>query len=93
MDPKSEIQSKLKEFAARCPIAVYTHRNGGQYVVFGHSVDEATLTPLVHYYSIDHGTRWTRTVENFTQRVDGHPRFEPHGDVMELLLHIARSSL
>lgn len=74
-DPKQDVQESLPALAELCPVGVYTHRNGGTYVVFAHSVNEATLAPLVHYYSVDKRTRWTRTIKNFVEKVGGVPRF------------------
>lgn len=74
-DPKEEAQRDLARAMALCPIGVYGHRKGGTYAVFSHSVDETTLAPLVHYFSFEKHTRWTRTVENFLEIVDGAPRF------------------
>jgi hypothetical protein len=75
VDPKDDVQTKLSAIAAQCPIGVYVHRKGGEYVVYSHSLDEGTLQPLVHYYSLTKRTRWTRTVADFTEEVDGKPRF------------------
>jgi hypothetical protein len=75
-DPKDEAQRRLNEAAFLCPWGIYTHRKGGLYVVFAHSVDEASLVPLVHYFSLEKETRWTRTVENFLEDVEGKRRFQ-----------------
>ena len=74
-DPKDTVQRHLPSLSGQCLPGVYSHRKGGVYVVYGHTVDEATLAPLVHYYSVAKGTRWTRTVDNFIEEVDGRPRF------------------
>jgi hypothetical protein len=67
-DPKTEAQSKLVaacEAVGVFPGHVYSHWNaGGEYVVFAVTLDEATLEPLVHYYSL---TRWTRTLVVFVE--------------------------
>lgn len=39
-------------------------------VVFAVTLDETILEPLVHYYSLEKKTRWTRTVANFAQAMD-----------------------
>jgi len=76
MDEKDAAQAALAEAASCCPVGVYAHRNGGEYVVYGHSIDEATLVPLVHYFSIAKRSRWTRTIINFTEQgSDGAARF------------------
>lgn len=67
MDEKDDAQAKLK--ALEFPHGKYTHYKGPFYWVFATSIDEATLEPLVHYESIAHGTRWTRTLKNFTEEV------------------------
>lgn len=72
MDEKDKAQLALVDAAATCPVGVYTHRSGGEYIVFAHSIDEETLTPLVHYFSLKKGTRWTRTVTNFVESSGDH---------------------
>jgi len=93
MDPKTAAQDALIDAATSCPIGVYAHRGGGEYVVFNHSVDEATLVPLVHYISLAKGTRWTRTIANFTEEIGGRPRFWRVRDATSLQLHFARSAV
>lgn len=77
-DLKDRAQSKLA--TSLVELGVYRHYKGGLYTVFSTSIDEATLQPLVHYYSQAKHTRWTRTLENFRETVsDGKhqvPRFE-----------------
>jgi|HubBroStandDraft_4_1064222.scaffolds.fasta_scaffold09594_4 hypothetical protein len=72
-DDKTEAQSKLAaacEAAGVFPGHVYTHcQAAGEYVVFTITLDEVTLEPLVHYYSLTYRTRWTRTLAVFTERV------------------------
>ena len=34
------------------------------------------MEEVVHYFSIVRCTRWTRTLENFFELVEGKPRFE-----------------
>jgi hypothetical protein len=70
-DAKTEAQSKL---VAACEAAgvlsghIYTHwQAGGEYVVFAITLDEGTLEPLVHYYSLTYRTRWTRTLAVFVE--------------------------
>ncbi len=41
------------------PGDVYRHYKGCEYVVTGRSVDEETLTPLVHYKSLKDGYEWS----------------------------------
>jgi hypothetical protein len=48
---------------------LWKHYKGGLYIVFSESVDEATGAHLVHYYSIEKRTRWTRTIASFTEPV------------------------
>ncbi len=43
----------------------YKHYKGGTYILFAVSVNEANGEHLVHYYSIEKKTRWTRTWDNF----------------------------
>ena len=75
-DEKTEAQSKL---AATCEAAdvwrchVYRHWDEGgeygEYVVFAVTLDEATLEPLVHYYSLKYKTRWSRKLTVFTEHL------------------------
>jgi len=74
-DDKQAAQLTLRHASLACPVGVYEHYKGGQYIVFAHTVDEATLQALVHYFCCARGTRWTRTVANFMEPVDGTPRF------------------
>lgn len=74
-EPKDSAQQDLRRLAAWCPIGVYAHQKGGEYVVYSHSVGEASLTALVHYFSLSKRTRWTRTVANFIEEVGGRRRF------------------
>lgn len=46
-------------------VGMYRHYKGGTYLVFARSVHEQTLEPLVHYYSYERCTFWTRTREDF----------------------------
>ena len=79
-DIKSEAQSTL---LARCrkadiiPGHRYRHYKGGLYLVFAISLDEESLHPLVHYYSLKRKTRWTRKLANFVCTVppSNEPRF------------------
>jgi hypothetical protein len=81
-DAKTEAQSRLVavcEAADVWPGYVYTHwQAGGEYVVFAVTLDEVTLEPNVHYYSLTYRTRWTRTLMVFTERLraDVPHRFE-----------------
>jgi len=68
-DDKDLAQQQLQDNLL--PIGVYRHYKGGMYIVYAMSLEEETLKPLVHYYSISHRTRWTRFMENFQS-----PRFE-----------------
>ena len=74
MDDKDAAQKILKFID--CPLGKYQHYKGPFYWVFATSIDEATLAPLVHYESLTHGTCWTRTIDNFTEKVQGVPRFK-----------------
>jgi hypothetical protein len=82
-DLKNRAQEKLAQTLFE--LGVYRHHKGGLYTAFATSIDEATLQPLVHYYSHVKHTRWTRTLENFTEQVElpdergKLPRFEYMG--------------
>ena len=73
-DAKELAQRKLEE--RRFPLGIYKHRKGGRYVAFAVSLKEDTMEEVVHYFSIVRCTRWTRTLENFFELVEGKPRFE-----------------
>lgn len=66
-EAKTAMQGRLKELDFR--VGVYRHYAGGEYVVFAITLMEDTLDALVHYYSVKHGTRWTRTLSNWQERV------------------------
>lgn len=51
------------------PGQIYRHYKGGLYVIVSVSIDEGTLEPLVTYRSNKKGTCWTRTLDNFTEKV------------------------
>lgn len=71
---KNAAQRALRK-AQVCP-GYYKHYKGSIYIVFATSIDEGTFEPLVHYYSIEHKTKWTRTLKNFTEtgiRYKGEP--------------------
>jgi hypothetical protein len=91
-DIKDDLQFRLPMMVTRCPIGVYVHCKGGTYVVHGHSLEEASLVALVHYYSVDKGTRWTRTIDNFTEVFDGRQRFVRIDDVTDEMLARARGA-
>lgn len=74
--PKPAAQELLNAASRSNPLGVYRHYRGGEYVLFALTVDEATCAAvLVHYYSIERGFRWTRTLANWLEHVDGKPRF------------------
>lgn len=80
-DDKVAAQEMLVEARRACPVGVYRHHKvGGTFVVHGHSVDEATLVLLVHYYSWERGSWWTRPVDVFLTPLvpyhEGRTRFE-----------------
>ncbi len=72
-DMKDEAQKALAE--ARDVRGVYKHRKGGTYVLYSVTVDEESLETMVHYYSVERGSRWTRPLRVWTEPVEGHPRF------------------
>jgi hypothetical protein len=67
MDEKDEAQKRLQ--GSPLKLGVYQHYKGPTYVLFAESLDERSLEPLVHYYSIEKRSRWTRTRRNFTETV------------------------
>lgn len=80
LDDKAEAQQALIEAASRGdlePGAVFRHYKGGLYTIVCLSVKEDTLEPLVTYRSIERGSVWTRTLQNWSEYVDGLPRFWP----------------
>lgn len=57
-------------------LGLYRHYKGGYYVAYSVSLDEECLEPLVHYYSCERKTRWTRTMRRFeASRLVGNARF------------------
>ncbi len=89
---KHEAQRALSVLVVEaCPIGLYTHRHGGEYVVFTHTIHEATLQPFVHYFALDHGTRWSHSIADFTKVVEGKPRFWRVRDATPAELRIART--
>jgi hypothetical protein len=80
-DPKTDAQQALSKSKSRCPVGLYMHRKGGAYIVFAHSLKEDTLDPLVHYWSIERRTVWTRTIADFIEVVEERPRFMRVRDV------------
>lgn len=59
------------------------------------SVKEDTLEPLVHYYSVEKKTRWTRTLGDFCEYVawptnENKPRFD--FECPASLLHLAQAA-
>jgi hypothetical protein len=67
MDDKDEVQERLR--ATSLKLGVYRHYKGGLYVLFAESVREETLEPMVHYFSLEKKTRWTRSKSNFGETV------------------------
>jgi len=76
-DAKDEAQDKLHAAEQAFRFGVYRHKKGGLYVPYSLTLDEPTLSVLVHYASLEKRTRWTRTLENFTEEdeVKGQARF------------------
>ena len=72
-DPKSEAQAALSK--SEDIRGVYEHRKGGTYVAYSVTLNEKTLRPMVHYRSIERGSGWSRTMEEWTEQVEGRPRF------------------
>lgn len=91
-DPKDLAQQALADAVKQCPVGVYHHYKGDIYVVYDHTLDEATLAPLVHYFAVAKATRWTRTVENFIELVDGQPRFKKWREATAMELRTARGA-
>jgi|ERR1700722_4386748 len=77
VDPKQIAQEKLQANPVR--LGIYRHYKGGHYLVFACSLDESSLTELVHYFSQERKSCWTRTRTEFFEDVgDGQldePRF------------------
>lgn len=53
----------------------WRHYQGKVYRVLARSVDEGTWELLVTYCSVEDGTYWTRTLDNWSEEVNGVPRF------------------
>lgn len=97
-DPKTDAQLALvqvEEDLLPDGPAYYRHYKGGRYLVLAITVFEGSLEPLVHYYSSEHKTRWTRTVRNFRETIGVGPAATPrftrtdelvgHGDILHAL--------
>jgi hypothetical protein len=69
MDAKDRAQEDLIEKQEEVPLGLWRHYKGGEYIVFALSVQEDTCKHLVHYYSLDKKTRWTRSLSNFVEIV------------------------
>jgi len=54
----------------------WRHYKFANYVVYSLSVDEAAGSVFVHYMSVTSHYRWTRTRDNFIERVGDRQRFE-----------------
>ncbi len=76
MDEKGLAQERLRDVQTIIKIGVYQHYKGPFYTVFALSVKEDTCEHLVHYYSHDHKTRWTRDLSDFTSSVNDAARFK-----------------
>ncbi len=68
MSEKDDAQQA--EAARSSAVGVYKHYKGSFYTAYGTNVKEDTFEPLVHYFSQEKKTRWTRTRENFHQLVE-----------------------
>jgi hypothetical protein len=71
----AELRKVLQYARETVPIGIYRHRNGSEYVVFSHSLQEFDLVPVVHYYSASSELLFTRTLDDFVAEVKGKPRF------------------
>jgi hypothetical protein len=67
-DQKDNAQKALQ--AKPDILGFYLHYKGNAYFVYSVSVNEANGEHLVHYYSIERKTRWTRTWDNFFMKVE-----------------------
>ena len=43
--------------------------------IYSITINENTMEPTVHYYSPAHDSRWTRTLADWTEEVEGRARF------------------
>lgn len=69
IDEKAIWQERHRELTeAKFKKGMYVHANGGLYVAYSTTCDEVTGQVLVHYYSVERKTRWTRTLEVFLGR-------------------------
>ena len=71
-DEKDARQADLR--SSTLQLGVYRHYKGAEYVLFAVSLHEETLEPLVHYYSLEKRTRWTRSWNNFVEVLKDDPR-------------------
>lgn len=75
MTEKDKGQETLAMLKTKFVGDVYVHWKGGHYVCYSMSLDEETLEPLVHYYSLAKKSWWTRTLYVWLEVVKGDPRF------------------
>ena len=54
-------------------LGTYQHYKGGYYTVFALTLKEDNLDILVHYYSHEKKTRWSRTFQDFTAHIPEAP--------------------
>ncbi len=69
-DEKSEAQAQLAKMCKATDVRpghLYRHHKGGEYIVFAVTLDEENLVPEIHYFSLEHRTRWSRELTVFIQ--------------------------
>lgn len=68
-DAKDAAQEELAG-AGIFPGDRYRHYKGGEYEIVAGAIQEDTLAPVVVYRSIQHGTVWVRTLNNWNEEVE-----------------------
>ncbi len=66
---KDEAQTRHAAATKAWPLGIYRHYKKSDYILYSASVNEATLETMIHYYSLGRGTRWTRTLADFSSTV------------------------
>lgn len=67
---KDEAQANLKKLSLEAGEKFTHYKRGGTYEIVTLAVKEDTLEPLVVYKSLERGTIWVRTYQNFTEEVN-----------------------
>ncbi len=65
MNAKQDAQERLKLYEQNHKFGFYEDRNGKSALFFMMSLEASTMVPLVHYFSPDDKSRWTKNAKAF----------------------------